>query len=123
MLWRLAADLVLLIHLMFIIHAVFGGLLAFWRRWLIWIHLPASIWATTVVILGWPCPLTPVEIHLRQMAGDTGYSGSFIEHYLVPVIYPAGLARPLQVVLGLGVLVVNILVYGLLLLRKARRQP
>lgn len=121
MLWGIAADLVLIVHLLFIIHGVFGGLLAFWRRWLIWIHLPAAVWAAAVVLMGWPCPLTPLEIYLRHMAGDAGYSGSFIEHYLISLIYPPGLTRPVQIALGLGVLGTNILVYSLLF-QKSRKQ-
>ncbi|MDX1634469.1 MAG: DUF2784 domain-containing protein [Marinobacter sp.] len=121
MIWRLAADAVLLLHGLFILFAVFGGLLVLWRRWLVWLHLPAMAWAALVVTMGWVCPLTPLEVQLRQTAGDAGYSGGFIEHYLVLLIYPPGLTRQLQILLGVAVLVINLLVYGLLLRRRQRR--
>lgn len=120
MIWSLAADLVLVVHGLFIVYAVLGGLLGFWRRWLIWLHLPAVAWATLVVIIGWPCPLTPLEIHLRELAGEAGYSGSFLEHYLILLIYPPGLTRPVQILLGLGVLAINLLIYGLLWRKRVR---
>lgn len=121
MLWRLAADTVLVLHLLFILFAVFGGLAVFWRRWLLWLHLPAMAWAALVIFNGWLCPLTPLEIELRQMAGDAGYQGSFIAHYLLPLIYPPGLTRGVQVLLGTGVTTFNLLVYGLLVYRARRR--
>lgn len=121
MIWRLAADLVLVLHGLFILFAVFGGLLVLWRRWLVWLHLPAMAWAALVVTMGWICPLTPLEIQLREMAGDAGYSGGFIEHYLVLLIYPPGLTRAVQVLLGLAVLAINLLVYTALLRRRRHR--
>lgn len=121
MIWRLAADLVLVLHGLFILFAVFGGLLVLWRRWLVWLHLPAMAWAALVVTLGWFCPLTPLEVRFREMAGDAGYPGGFIEHYLVPLIYPPGLTRGLQVVLGLLVVAINAVVYTLVLRRKGKR--
>lgn len=114
---RVLADAVLIFHASFILFAVFGGLLAYrqgrWRKaWLI-LHLCCAAWAATVVIMGWTCPLTPLEQHLRQAAGEQGYTSSFIEHYLLVAIYPEGLTRPIQIALGIGVLTINALIYGL----------
>lgn len=109
---RLVADLVVLLHFAFIAFAVAGGLLVLrWRR-VAWIHLPAATWAATVALAGWICPLTPLENALRRAAGEAGYSGGFIEHYVVPLVYPAGLTRELQLVLGLGVLALNLAIYA-----------
>ncbi len=107
------ADLVLVIHALFIIFVICGGLLALRWRGVAWLHLPAVIWAVLLEGFGWLCPLTPLEQSLRQAAGGTTYSGGFIEHYLVPLIYPAGLTREIQLYLGATVIVVNILVYAL----------
>ncbi len=111
---RLLADAILVLHALFIAFAVFGGLIAIWRRgaWL-WLHLSCAIWVATFVIMGWTCPLTPLEQTLRQTAGQQGYQSSFIEHYLLAAIYPEGLTRPIQIALVIGVVVFNALVYGL----------
>lgn len=111
MLYVVAAEAVLLLHAAFILFAVLGGLLVLRWRWLLCLHLPAAGWAAVVVIAGWVCPLTPIEQMLRAMAGQDGYGGSFIEHYLVLLIYPPGLTRPLQVGLGALVVAVNVAVY------------
>jgi Protein of Unknown function (DUF2784) len=115
---RLLADAVLVFHALFIAFAVFGGLIAVWRRgktygFLLCLHLACAAWAATIVIMGWICPLTPLEQTLRQAAGQQGYANSFIEHYLLAAIYPEGLTRPVQIALGIGVVVFNALVYGL----------
>lgn len=115
---RFAADALVLLHAGFIVFAVFGGLLALRHRCWIWLHLPAAIWAATVVIMGWICPLTPWEQHLRAAAGQQGYSGGFVEHYVLAAIYPEGLTRPVQVALGAGVLAFNLIVYGVVLRRR-----
>jgi hypothetical protein len=119
MLYRILAETVLITHLGFVIFAVGGGLLVLRWRYIQWLHLPAAAWAALVVLVGWTCPLTPLEIHLRILAGQSGYSGGFLEHYLVLVLYPAGLTRGLQIVLGLVVLAINVGVY-LYLYRRAR---
>jgi hypothetical protein len=109
--YRLAADLTLLLHLLFILFVIFGGLLCLHRfRWA-WLHLPAMIWGVWVEWAGWICPLTPMENHFRQLASSQEYSGGFIEHYLIPVIYPEQLTVSLQWVLGGLVLIVNIFIY------------
>lgn len=118
MAYSLAADLLVLLHLAFIVFVVLGGLLA-WRWWrVVFVHLPAVIWAVLLEFYGWLCPLTPWEQQLRQAAGENGYSGSFIAHYLLPLIYPAGLTHNVQLLMGLGVLLINLLIYGWLLWRR-----
>lgn len=103
----------LVIHALFIVFVVCGGLLALrWPR-IAWLHLPTVVWAVTLEVFGWLCPLTPLEQDLRQAAGATGYSGSFIEHYLVQFIYPAGLTREIQLYLAAAVIIVNVVIYTL----------
>lgn len=118
----IAAQAVLLLHLLFILFVLGGGLLALrWPR-LIWLHLPALLWAVTVEWTGWICPLTPLENALRQVAGEQAYQGGFIEYYIWPLIYPAGLTREMQFMLGCFVLLLNAPVYGVLYRRlRARR--
>jgi len=111
MVYRLAADLTLLLHLAFIIFVLFGGLLTLRKCFWIWLHLPALFWGLWVEWAGWSCPLTPLENHFRQLASVQEYSGGFIEHYLVPLIYPDRLTVSLQWLLGCTVLCVNILIY------------
>jgi hypothetical protein len=119
---RLAADAVLLVHLGFIVFAVAGGLLAFRWRWVAFVHVPAALWAIVVESTGRLCPLTAIENHFRVSAGTSGYADSFVEHYLLYVIYPAGLTSGVQVALAMFVLVVNGAVYGRLL-RGRRATP
>lgn len=111
MLYRALADLVVVIHLAFIAFAVLGGTLTLCWRWVTWLHLPAAVWAAAVEFLGWYCPLTPLENSLRQAAGGAAYPGGFVEHYLIPLLYPADLAREMQFVLGCGVVGVNAAIY------------
>jgi hypothetical protein len=121
--YRLLADLVLTLHLLFVLFVVLGGLLALrWPR-VAWLHLPAAVWGALIEFAGWICPLTPLEKWLRGLAGEGGYRGGFIEHYMLPVLYPAGLTRGVQ--LGFGVLVValNVAVYWYVLRRGAPDRP
>ncbi|RYF15533.1 MAG: DUF2784 domain-containing protein [Comamonadaceae bacterium] len=120
MLYRVLADAVLLFHLLFVAFAVAGGLLAFWRRWIVALHLPVMGWAALVEFTGRICPLTPLENRLRAAGGMAGYEGGFVEYYLLPVIYPAALTRELQWTLGTGLLAFNALVYFLLWRRRHR---
>jgi len=110
---RLAADAVLLAHLAFIAFVLAGGLLVLHRRAWAVLHLPAAAWGAYAELTRTVCPLTPLENSLRRAAGAGGYEGSFIEHYLVPLIYPEALTPRAQIVLGLVVLVVNVPVYAL----------
>jgi hypothetical protein len=109
---RLLADLIVLIHLLFVLLVVFGGLLVLWRRYLIWLHLPAVIWGVGIELFGGVCPLTPLEVRLREGAAQQGYEGGFIEHYLIPIIYPLEMTRSVQIGLGLAVLAVNLAIYA-----------
>lgn len=120
MLYRVLADAVLVFHLLFIAFAVAGGLLAFWRPWIVWLHLPVLGWAAFVELTGRICPLTPLENRLRALGGEGGYQGGFIEHYLLPVIYPADLTPQVQWWLGGGLLAFNAIVYVLLWRRRHR---
>lgn len=112
MIFSLLADVVLLLHLAFILFVVLGAFLA--RRFprLVWLHLPAAAWGALVELAGWVCPLTPLENHLRRLGGEAGYEGGFIGRYLLPVVYPEALSRQLQVALGLGVIVINVVAYA-----------
>ena len=121
MLYRILADAVVLLHLAFVVFVIVGALLVWWRRWLAWLHLPAVVWGVLVEINGWICPLTPLEVRLRLLAGDTGYYGGFVERYLLPVLYPAQLTPTIQVALGVGILVLNLVLYGALLWRRRQR--
>jgi NhaA family Na+:H+ antiporter len=112
--FRLLADAVVLLHLAFVAFVVAGGFLALrWRR-LVWLHVPAALWGVAIELGGWVCPLTPLEQALREAGGGAGYPGGFIEHYLLPVLYPPGLTRAVQLALGLAVLAVNAPAYALL---------
>lgn len=109
---RLGADAALLLHLAFVLFVVLGGLLVLRFPRLAWLHLPAVAWGVLIELCGWLCPLTTVENRLRRAAGEAGYSGSFVEEYLLPIIYPGGLTRGLQLALAAGVLAINLVVYG-----------
>lgn len=117
---RIAADVLVVLHLGFIVFVVAGGLLVLrWPR-LAWLHLPAALWGVLIEFAGWVCPLTPLENQLRRSAGEEGYAGSFIQHYVMPVVYPAGLDRDAQLVLGGLVLAVNLSIYAALIARRAK---
>ena len=120
MTYRVLADLVLLLHLAFVAFVVLGGFLALrWRR-VAWVQLPAALWGAFVELSGGVCPLTPLENSLRRAAGESGYPGGFVEHYLLPVVYPKGLTPTVQLILGCGVVVVNALVYYSIWRRRRR---
>lgn len=109
---RLLADALVLVHLSFVVFVVLGGLLSLRWRWAAALHLPAALWGALIEFQGWVCPLTPLENRLRRAAGQEGYSGGFVEHYVLPVLYPSGLTTETQLVLGALVVVVNVTVYG-----------
>lgn len=116
----LLADAVVALHLGFVIFVVFGGLLVL--RWpkLIWAHVPAALWGVWIEFAGWICPLTPLENWLRAQAGQTRYATSFVEHYLVPVLYPPALTRDVQWALGGAAFAVNLAVYVVVWRRRTR---
>ncbi|GLQ98316.1 DUF2784 domain-containing protein [Dyella mobilis] len=124
MAWPLiVADAVLAFHLAFILFVALGALLALKWRWIPWLQLPAAAWGFYVELSGRICPLTYVENHFRAAAGESGYSGDFIGHYLLATIYPSGLTREIQYLLGALVLGVNACVYAWLMIRRRRRKP
>jgi hypothetical protein len=115
--YRLLADLVVVFHLLFIFYGLFGGLLGLWRRWALLLHLPVAVWIALIEFTGWICPLTPLENQLRLAGGAAGYEGGFIERYLIPVIYPAGLTPQMQTWLGLIAIGINLTIYAFVLYR------
>ena len=121
MIYTLFADLVVLLHFGFIIFAVLGALLL--RRWprLIWLHLPTALWAMAIEFYGGVCPLTPLENWLHQQAGESGYSESFIQHYIAPIVYPGEITTTVRVVLGTAVLLINLVLYTRFLKLRQRR--
>ena len=121
MIYRLLADLVFLAHAAFVVFVVFGGVAVWWRPKLAWLHVPAFAWGALIEFAGWICPLAPWEQSLRRLAGEKGYSGGFVEHYLFPLLYPEGLTRNVQIALGVLVLMINAVAYALILHRGRRR--
>jgi hypothetical protein len=120
-LYRLFADLVVVLHFAFVLFVIFGGLFALrWPR-AAWIHLPAAIWGAGIEFVQGICPLTPLENHLRRLGGEAGYSGGFVERYVLAVLYPEGLTREVQLVLGGLVILVNVAVYAVVWRRWRRR--
>ncbi|HEX9083514.1 MAG TPA: DUF2784 domain-containing protein, partial [Gemmatimonadaceae bacterium] len=118
MIYRTLADLVLVVHLGFVLFVVLGGLSVLEWPALAWLHVPAAIWGVLIEYTGWICPLTPLENSLRARGGEAGYSGGFIEHYIQPALYPAGLTRGTQIVLGSLALLVNLTAYGVVVARR-----
>jgi len=116
------ADLLVLAHLLFVAFVMAGGILLIrWPR-LIWLHLPAAIWGAYIELAGGICPLTPLENQLRMQAGQDGYSGGFVDHYLLPILYPANLTLPIQQVLGGLVILVNLAIYAWVFWVRHKRQ-
>ena len=120
--WRVIADAVVMAHLAFVAFAAAGGFLIWRWRLVAFAHLPALIWGVWIELSGKICPLTPLENHLRALAGEAGYSGGFVEHYVLPVLYPPGLTRHAQWVLAGVLLLLNILAYGGALVRYQTRR-
>ena len=120
MIFRLGADLVLIVHLGFVLFVVLGGLLVWRWTWLIWIHLAAVSWGALIEFAGFVCPLTPLEGRLRELGGEVRYEGDFIGQYITAFLYPPGLTRSLQIWLGSLALLSNLLLYGYFLVRGLR---
>jgi hypothetical protein len=118
MLYSLAADAVALLHLGYVIFVVAGALLVFRWRWLALLHIPSVVWGVLLEFRGWLCPLTPLELNLRAAGDQVGYSGGFVEQYILPVLYPAGLDSHMQVAIGSFVIAINVALYGWLLWRR-----
>ncbi|MCK4984347.1 MAG: DUF2784 domain-containing protein [Desulfobacterales bacterium] len=121
MAYDLLADLVVLIHFLFVLFSLLGALLVIRWRKMMWLHLPAALWAAWIEFSGRICPLTPLENWLRIRAGGSSYAGGFVGHYLLPLLYPSWLTRDVQIILGAIVVGINIGIYGFLLLRKGGR--
>lgn len=122
MCYAILADIVVLTHFSFIIFVPLGGLLVFWRRWWAWLHVPAFAYGALISLFGWICPLTYLENWFRELAGEAMYESGFIDHYIMPLIYPEGFTRPLQIFVGTAVLLINALVYALALCSAGRRR-
>jgi hypothetical protein len=110
--YRALAELVVALHFGFVLFVVLGGLLVLRRPRLVWVHLPAAVWGALIELGGWVCPLTPLEQWLRARGGGPAYRGGFIEHYILPVLYPPGLTREAQLMLAVLVVAINLAVYG-----------
>lgn len=112
MIYSILADIVVFIHFLFIVFSVFGAVLVY-KWWpVIYLHLISAFWAAIIMLMGWICPLTPLENRLRQAAGEAGYSDGFIEHYFLPIIYPESLTREIQIWLGISVIMINAGIYA-----------
>jgi len=111
MIYHFFADLVVVLHLLFVFFVMLGGLLVLRWRAFAWLHVPAVFWAAMIEFSGWICPLTPLENHLRIKGGSSGYATGFVEHYIIPLLYPSQLTRELQIFLGMLVLIVNLVIY------------
>jgi hypothetical protein len=114
------ATLVVLFHFAFILFVMFGGLLALRWRWVPWVHIPCFLWGSGIEVTGGICPLTPLENRLRRAAGESEYVGTFIEHYILPLMYPAGLTRAVQLVLAVGLVALNVAIYAWVIRRRRR---
>jgi hypothetical protein len=120
MIYRFSADLVLVVHLAFVMLVVLGGLLVLrWPR-LMWLHVPVVLWGAAIEFIGFVCPLTPLENWLRKRGGEAAFEGDFIEHYVTALLYPDGLTRSLQILLGVLALAPNVAIYGYLFVRWKR---
>jgi hypothetical protein len=111
MTYSIAATAIAVLHLLFILFVIFGAFLVL--RWpkLMWVHLPAATWGVLIEFFSWWCPLTKWENHFLRLAGRAGYEGGFVSHYIMPIIYPPGLTRELEIAIGVFVLVLNAAIY------------
>src|SRR5437773_12503640 len=120
MTYRVLADLVVLAHTLFVVFVVVGGFMVWRWRWVAWLHVPCAVWGVMIEYQGWTCPLTPHENALRTRPGLQGYESGYVEHYVLPVLYPAGLTRPTQAMPGTLVLAATLIAYALVVLRLCR---
>ena len=123
MIYRWLADGVVVVHAAFVVFVVIGGFLVLRWRWLAWLHIPAAAWGSLIEFAGWICPLTPLENALRERAGEAGYSGGFVEHYLLHALYPEGLTTAVQWALGSFALAVNVVAYILVIRQRSPSPP
>jgi hypothetical protein len=118
----LLADIVVLLHLLFILFVIFGGLLVLWKGRLAWLHIPLMVWGAIVNLIPADCPLTPLEKKLRLSAGDGGYEESFINHYITPLVYPPGLTADNVLYFSTALLSWNLLLYALIIYRNLEQR-
>jgi hypothetical protein len=118
--YGLLADLIVAIHIAFVVFVVLGGLLALRWRWILWLHVPAAVWGVYIEATGRICPLTPLENRLRTAAGGSAYEGDFLARYLGPILYPPTLTREMQLALGALVIVINAAIYIVVWRRRSR---
>jgi hypothetical protein len=121
MIYRFAAELVILVHFAFVAFVVLGAVLVVFRPWVAFVHVPAVIWGAATELLSIVCPLTPLEQRLWRLAGETGYAGDFLDHYLTSILYPTGLTRTVQIGLGSALLALNLGLYAWALARRRRQ--
>ena len=122
MVWRVLADLLVVLHLAFVGFVIFGGFLAWKWPQVVLAHLPALAWGLWVELSGQICPLTALEKHLRHLAGEAGYHGGFLHHYVLPILYPPGLERPDQWLLAAVLLAINAVAYRQVLAQRKKRK-
>ena len=122
MVYQIIADLVVAIHLGFVLFAVLGAALILRWRWILWLHLPAAAWAIWIEFSGGICPLTPLENWLRIKAGQGAYASDFVAVYLLPILYPTGITRNIQVLLAIAVIVINVTIYGLIIYKRGQKK-
>ena len=122
MLYKFLADFVLLLHLTFILFVMFGGLLVYKKPKFIWLHIPIVIWGILISLFRWVCPLTPLENYFRSIAGQEGFEGGFINHYIIPLIYPEGFGPDMGIIFAIIVFTGNGIIYGLLIYSLKRKQ-
>jgi hypothetical protein len=122
MFYRILADLVVMGHFAFVLFVIFGGFFVLWPKRVAWIHVPCVLWAIIIELAGWICPLTPLEIMLRRKGEALAYKSGFIEHYILPVLYPTVLTRRLQITIGFLVFAINLGIYGWVLYRTWRHK-
>jgi len=117
---RLLANLILVFHFTFVAFSVLGGFLVLWKRCVAWLHVPSVLWSSLVNLFRHVCPLTPLENRFRRLAGQAGYEGGFVQHYIAPLVYPGGMPRRLELVAGFSVLIWNAFVYALVVALRRR---
>ena len=122
MIATVAANILVLVHFAFILFVVLGGFIALRRPTVAYWHLPCVVWGVLIALCGWICPLTPLEWNLLEQAGKSGYSGGFIEHYILPLVYPSELTRGMQIGFGVFTLVVNLLIYARFVWKRIKRR-
>ena len=121
--YTILADFIVILHFLFVLYVIFGGLFLFWSKRALWLHLPAAFWGVMIEFSGWICPLTPLENYFRYKGGGPTYTTGFIDHYIMPLLYPTFLTRQWQFVFGTVVIVINAIIYWMAFRKKNNKQP